>query len=78
MVGMAMSLSHHLQYNHFPSVHQMFLPIAVAAIAIAQEAVEDGPLDKLDDELLLPNGVRLPVQRIMDELHLWSYVTEGE
>lgn len=78
MVGFEQSLAHHLQFNHFPSVHKVFLPIAVAAIAIATEAVEDGPMSKLDDELLLPNGVRLPVQRVMDELHLWSYVTEGD
>ena len=77
MVGMSASLQHHLQYNHFPSVHFIFVPIAEAAIMIATEAVESGDLGGLDDILELPNGVQLPVQRIMDELHLWAYVTDG-
>ena len=75
--GLEISLQHHLQYNHFPSVHRIFVPIAEAAIAVAATAVEDGPMSLLDDELLLPNGVRLPVRRVMDELHLWAYITEG-
>lgn len=74
MVGRTMSLQHHLQYNHFPSVHSIFVPIAEAAITIAVEAVEDDDLERLDNILELPNGVELPVRRIMDELHLWAYV----
>ena len=74
MIGMKLSLQHHLQHNHFPPVHEMFVPIASAAIEVAVEAVE-GNLDLLDDTLELPNGVVLPVQRIMDELHLWAYVS---
>jgi hypothetical protein len=74
MIGMRNSLQHHLQFNHFPPVHGMFVPIAEAAIEVAVEAVE-GNLDLLDDTLELPNGVVLPVQQIMDELHLWDYVS---
>jgi hypothetical protein len=73
----SLSLRHHLEHNHFPSVHPMFVPVAEAAIDIAAEAVEDD-LGMLDDELLLPNGVRLPVRQVMDELHLWAYITQAD
>jgi hypothetical protein len=76
-IDRSLSLQHHLQFNHFPSVHSIFVPIAEAAIMLAAEAVETGDMDKLDDEIELPNGVILPVRRIMDELHLWAYITEG-
>jgi hypothetical protein len=73
------SLRHHLLFNHFPPVRSEWLPIASAAIDIATAVAENGGdefgFDDSDLDDLLPNGQGKTVREVMDNLHLWDYVT---
>ena len=76
------ALTWHLQGNHYPPVSTAFIPIAKEAIEIAKGAVnlfEDGfeeeAREDLETVLTLPNGKKLTVEKIVEGLHLESWVT---
>ncbi len=61
-------LQHHLQWNHYPSISPVFVPVAQRAIELANE-------DDWDAMIELPNGVSISVGEIVDQLHLTTFVT---
>lgn len=65
------ALSWHLTSNHYPPVHPVFLPIAKEAIARANAGDWDSVLD-------LPNGKRLTVATIVEELHLDFFLEDDD
>ena len=69
-------LSHHLQHNHYPPVHLVFLDVAKLAIHHAGDA-QEGDRKALSAVLKMPNGKSLTVQSIMDQLHLWEFLGEN-
>lgn len=69
--GPEVALRWHLRSNHFPPVHESFVPAAQQAI----EACNDGDYDTIID---LPNGKRLAVDEIIRGLHLEAWITFDE
>ena len=68
--GMSQSamLRHHLEHNHFP-------PLDFETWgAVAQAAIDAVERRALDDTLQTPAGFH-SVQSVMDNLHLWDFVT---
>lgn len=70
-VSMRMALTWHLQSNHFPPVHTIFVDTAMQAIRLAAD-------EDLDTEIELPNGLVKTVQSIVEELHLWPFVDNAD
>jgi len=64
-------LREHLTNNHYPPIDPVFIPSALEAISRAEEGDWDSDID-------LPNGRTLPVSRIIEELHLESFLETGE
>lgn len=60
-------LEHHLCFNHFPPISNVFVPVAEQAIALANE----GDWDAL---ITMPNDITLSVGEIVDQLHLIPFV----
>lgn len=60
-------LMHHLCFNHYPPVSDVFVPVAEAAIDHASEG-------KWDEMITMPNGVVLSVGEIVDQLHLLDFL----
>lgn len=58
----------HLQSNHYPSVHPVFIPTAIDAI----EMVNSGEGNTV---IKMPNGVEKTAYKIVEGLHLetWCY-----
>jgi len=75
----AQSLSHHLQYNHYPAVDQRWLPICEKAIDLAvdgcYEVAEGYDID--DSVLRVDVGQGKTAGEVLDGLHLWDFVTQG-
>lgn len=67
LLSKSSALMWHLQSNHFPPVHQVFVPAASAAI---DHVAADDP----DVEIELPNGRVLTALDIVEQLHLWPFV----
>jgi len=63
----AAMLEHHLCFNHFPPVSNVFVPVAERAIELANE-------EQWDELIAMPNGVVLSVGEIVDQLHLIDFV----
>ena len=59
----------HLRANHYPPVHEAFIPIAVEAIKFANDA-------KWDAELEYPNGLTRTVAHTIEGLHLDAFLDE--
>jgi hypothetical protein len=60
----------HLGSNHYPPVHEIFVPTALAAI----DAVKEGD----DTPIEMPNGRVLSPFDIVDQLHLWDFIGDEE
>ena len=65
----ATALRWHLTSNHYPPIHEVFMPIAERAIELAQDEEWDTILD-------LPNGKRLSVAEVIEGLHLDCFLNE--
>jgi hypothetical protein len=68
------ALRWHLQHNHYPPISDVFIPICQQVIGIAADAflTEDG--DLWAEEIELPNGKMMRVDKIYDDLHLDTFV----
>jgi len=57
----------HLQSNHFPPVHEVFMETAIEAINRAADG-------DWYSEITMPNGLTRTVHHIVDGLHLHNFV----
>ena len=64
------ALEWHLQYNHYPPINLVFLPIALKALELARE-------DKWGEVIEMPNGKSLTVSEIIEGLHLDTFLEEA-
>ena len=70
-LDLATLLHWHLQCNHFPPVHDAFIPAAKEAI-IAVECEDEDAL------IQLPNGKVLEAWRVVEGLHLDTFIGRDE
>jgi len=61
------ALRWHLQINHYPPVHEVFLPVVKRALELAR-------MDCWEVEVKLPNGKVLRVMEIVEQLHLREFL----
>ena len=61
------ALRWHLQYNHYPPVSEVFIPVA-------EEAIDLGNQEDWDYIIEMPNGCRLTVAQIIEGLHLETFL----
>jgi len=66
-IDLDISLEWHLQANHYPPIHRVFIPVA-------KEAIERANQDQLDEVIAMPNGITKTVGEIVQELHLDSFL----
>lgn len=71
MIDLRQAVLIHLSSNHYPPVHSSFVDVALAAI----EATSEG---RADEDIEMPNGLTRSAYFIMDGLHLWSFLPEGD
>ena len=71
MLKQDQALRCHLQYNHYPPVHEVFIPVA-------KEAIDRGNQEDWDHVIEMPNGRKLAVAQIIEELHLEFFLEELE
>ena len=64
------ALRWHLQYNHYPPIDEVFIPIAEQAIELAN-------VGDWEVELELPNGLEKAVSFIVEGMHLESFLDEN-
>lgn len=64
------AIRHHLQYNHYPPVHDSFVPIAQKAI----ELVNKG---EYSAKIKMPNGKVLSAAEIVEGLHLDYFLKDS-
>lgn len=62
-------LSWHLTGNHYPPVHEAFIPVCIQAIELANAGAYDA-------ELTYPNGLVRTVRHCIDGLHLEYFLQE--
>ena len=73
-VGEEVALRDHLQANHYPPIHESFIPIAQQAIERAAEAVFCEDESIWQEAIEMPNGKTLTVSEIYEGLHLEPFV----
>ena len=61
------ALRWHLQYNHYPPVSEVFIPVA-------EEAIDRGNQEDWDYTIEMPNGCRLTLAQIIEGLHLEPFL----
>ncbi len=66
------ALRWHLTENHYPPIHECFLPIAQQVIDRAVAAVDDANV--WNEQIPMPNGRPMTVRAIHDGLHLDVFV----
>jgi hypothetical protein len=71
MIDLRQAILIHLSSNHYPPVHPSFADVALRAI----EAASQG---RADEDILMPNGLTRSAYFIMEGLHLWSFLPEGD
>ena len=59
----------HLSSNHYPPIDKAFVPVAVEAIALANDG-------EWDAELEYPNGLTRTVAHTIEGLHLGAFLDE--
>jgi hypothetical protein len=57
----------HLQHNHYPPVHSVFVPVAKEAIALCADGL-------YGERIEMPNGKVLTAASIMEQLHLGAFL----
>ena len=70
-VPLETALAIHLKSNHYPPIHEAFIPVAKEAIALAED-------EEWDAELTYPNGLVRTVAHTVEGLHLDAFISEGE
>ena len=68
----------HLRYNHYPPIHNIFIPVAQKAIKLAQQAIDEENNELCNEIIDLPNGKKLSVYKIIEGLHLDSFLEDNE
>ena len=68
------ALHWHLTANHFPPIHESFIPIAQHVIGRATEAVVMEDPSIWEEAVKMPNGKTMTVGSIYEGLHLDSFV----
>lgn len=63
------ALKWHLQCNHYPPINLVFLPVAQKAIELAKQ-------EDWEEVIELPNGKSLTVVKIIEGLHLETFLEE--
>jgi hypothetical protein len=71
LTDLSTAVSWHLKSNHYPPVHEAFLPVALEAIELASQ----GDWDTIQE---YPNGIERTVAHTIEGLHLDTYVTHDE
>jgi hypothetical protein len=71
LTDLGTAVSWHLSSNHYPPVHQAFLPVALEAIELANQ----GDWDFVQE---YPNGIQRTVAHTVEGLHLDTFVTHDE
>lgn len=69
MLGRRQALEWHLQHNHYPPVHPIF-------IDAAEEAIENANCGNWDTQVGLPNGRVLTTAQVIKGLHLDPWLEE--
>jgi hypothetical protein len=69
LVTLEQAIAIHLQSNHYPPVHPIFIPTCVEAINLAS-------CDDWDVEIEMPNGVTKTVAGIVEGLHLSAFIPD--
>lgn len=69
LVSLETAIAIHLQSNHYPPVHPIFIPTCIEAINYAS-------CDDWDIEIEMPNGVVKTVAGIVEGLHLSAFIPE--
>lgn len=70
-VSMRMALNWHLECNHFPPVHTIFVDTAMQAIQLVAH-------EHYDAEIEMPNHVTKTAIEIVEELHLFPFVDNAD
>lgn len=70
-MSLEQKLSWHLQGNHYPPVHEAFIPVCIDAINRANE----GDYTSL---ILYPNGIERSVSHTIQGLHLEAFLDDNE
>lgn len=65
------ALRWHLQSNHFPPIHAVFIPVA-------EQAIDAYNADEPETPIEMPNGVTLTAGEICLQLHLDPWLYEEE
>lgn len=61
----------HLRSNHYPPVHEAFIPVAIEAIDLANQG-------DWYAELEYPNGIERTVAHTIEGLHLGAFLDDQE
>jgi hypothetical protein len=67
MLDLNQLLHWHLQHNHFPPIHSIFVETAKEAIDLANQG-------EWEQRITLPNGRVLTVAEIIQQLHLEPFL----
>jgi len=70
-VGRRQQLLWHLQSNHYPPVHEVF-------VETAEEAIRLALLGRRDAQVTMPNGLVRTVAFIIEGLHLEPFIEQDE
>ena len=65
------ALQWHLQYNHYPPVSLVFVPVA-------EIAIDKANAEEWEEIIKMPNGKELTVAEIVEGLHLESFLEQDE
>lgn len=68
------ALEWHLTANHYPPIHESFVPVAIQAINRAVAAIEEEDRSIWREQIEMPNGKVLTVSEICEGLHLDTFV----
>ena len=71
MLELDQLLHWHLQYNHFPPIHTIFIETAKRAIDLANKG-------EWETIVVLPNGRILTAAKIIEQLHLETFLDSEE
>lgn len=67
MLQQEQALEWHLRYNHYP-------PISLDFVPVAKEAIEKANSDEWDTIIEMPNGKSLMVYKIIEGMHLETFL----
>jgi hypothetical protein len=70
LTDLGTAIGWHLKSNHYPPVHEAFIPVALEAIELANEGDWDAVLE-------YPNGIERTVAHTIEGLHLDAFLEES-